>query len=143
MRGRVPADGVAAQPNDQRTRMILVDTSVWIDHLRESNSTLVSLLETCDVLAHPLVTGELAMGTIRSRGELLSLLGELPTAPVADHHEVLTLIETRGLHGTGLGIVDAHLLACTLLAPGTTLWTRDRRLAEAAARLDIAWSGSS
>lgn len=123
--------------------MILVDTSVWIDHLRDRDSTLVSLLETCDVLAHPLVTGELAMGTIRKRTEFIALLGELPTAPVADHHEVLTLIETRGLHGTGLGIVDAHLLASALLAPGTALWTRDRRLAEAAARLEIAWSSAS
>jgi predicted nucleic acid-binding protein len=123
--------------------MILVDTSVWIDHLREADSLLTSLLEACDVLAHPLVTGELAMGTLRKRGEFIALMGELPAAPEAGDTEVLALIETRGLHGSGLGIVDAHLLASALLAPGTALWTRDRRLAQAAARLKIAWSSAT
>ena len=119
--------------------MILVDTSVWIDHLRQSDPTLVELLEAVAVGTHPLVIGELAVGSLRNRAELLALLDELPRAPVADENEVLALINAHQLHGHGLGIVDVHLLASTLLAPGTSLWTRDARLRAAASSLGVLW----
>lgn len=118
--------------------MILVDTSVWIDHLRAGEPSLVRLLEAGEVLAHPWVTGELALGQLSNRQEVLGLLDALPVAPVATVEEVLTLIETRQLFGVGIGYVDAHLLAATLLTGGASLWTRDRSLAAAAFRLDVA-----
>lgn len=117
--------------------MILVDTSVWIDHLHDADTHLVALLDQGMVLTHPLVIGELAMGSIRERDTFLELLGELPTVPVASADEVLTLIEFRRLSGKGLGIVDAHLLAAALLAPGTSLWSRDARLVAESRRLRI------
>ena len=119
--------------------MILVDTSVWIDHLRASDATLVELLESAAVATHPLVIGELAVGSLRHREEFLAHLAELPRVPVADDSEVLGFISGHQLHGQGLGIVDIHLLASTLLAPGTSLWTRDARLRVAASSLGVHW----
>lgn len=119
--------------------MILVDTSVWIDHLRESDPILVELLESVAVATHPLVIGELAVGSLRKRAEFLALLNELPRSPVVGEGEVLALINAHQLHGRGLGIVDVHLLASTLLAPGTSLWTRDARLRAAASSLGVLW----
>ena len=119
--------------------MILVDTSVWIDHLRASEPTLVELLESAAVATHPLVIGELAVGSLRNRAELLALLDELPRSPVASDTEVLSLIDAHRLHGQGLGVVDVHLLASTLLAPGSSLWTRDTRLRVAASSLGVLW----
>jgi predicted nucleic acid-binding protein len=112
--------------------MILVDTSVWIDHLHRADPSLIQLLERCDVVTHPLVIGELAMRSIRSRGKFLTLLSELPRVPVASHDEVMALIDAQHLHGKALGIVDAHLLASALLSPGTRMWTKDRALARMA-----------
>ncbi len=116
--------------------MILVDTSIWIDHLRRGNGDLISLLEKVQVFTHPFVIGELACGNLKARREILSLLKELPQARVADHHEVLQLIETRKLMGQGIGWVDAHLLAASLLT-GAPLWTSDRHLRSLAVMLEI------
>lgn len=118
--------------------MILVDTSIWIDHLRAGDPELVDLLHDGRALTHPWVTGELALGHLSRRGEILGLLHNLPTATVATDVEVLTLIESRRLFGLGIGYVDAHLLAATLLTPGARLWTRDQRLATIAARHGLA-----
>ena len=117
--------------------MVLVDTSVWVDHLRRGNDDLVTLLEEAQSLCHPFVIGELACGNLSQRDRILSLLGALPQAPVAEHAEVLELVESRRLHGQGLGWIDMHLLASALLA-GCPLWTLDRRLASAARKLGAA-----
>lgn len=112
--------------------MILVDTSVRIDHLHTGDHELIELLHVGHVLAHPWVTGELALGHLSRRSEILGLLHNLPQATVATDIEVLALIESRHLVGVGIGYVEAHLLAATLLTPGARLWTRDKRLAKAA-----------
>ncbi len=117
--------------------MILVDTSIWLDHLRSGDATLARLLGNGAVLAHPWVTGELALGNLSRRSELIDLLRGLPHATVADDDEVLMLIESEGLAGAGIGYVDAQLLAATRLTPDATLWTRDQRLAAAAGRLEL------
>jgi len=117
--------------------VILVDTSIWIDHLRAGDTTLSALLEQGDVVVHPWVTGELALGTLADRDEILDLLGNQPQAVVADDDEILHLIGSQALHGSGIGYVDAQLLAATLLTPGTRLWTRDQRLAQVSTRLGI------
>ena len=119
--------------------MILVDTALWIDHLRSAEACLASLLSDHQVLSHPVVVGELACGNLRNREEVLSLLSGLPDAPVADDREVLVFIEQHRLMGRGLGYIDVHLLAATALAPPSLLWTSDRRLSEAAARLGLAY----
>lgn len=108
--------------------MFLVDTSVWVDHLRAGDPTLVARLEAAQVLVHPFVLGELALGNLRQRRVVLEALADLPAAVTADDPEVLALIESRQLSGRGIGYVDTHLLASTLLTPGCRLWTRDRRL---------------
>lgn len=91
--------------------MILVDTSVWIDHLRAGDEGLIALLSGNQVLTHPFVIGELACGNLANRREVLRLLGDLPKAPVATHAEVLFFIEQHALMGRGIGYVDAHLIA--------------------------------
>lgn len=118
--------------------MILVDTSVWIDHLRDSDEPLRNLLEDGKVLGHPFVTGELALGNLRNRNSVLRDLADLPQAPVAQHSEVFHFIEQNALFGLGLGYVDAHLLASVRLTPGATLLTRDKRLLAAAEHLRVA-----
>ena len=115
--------------------MILVDTSVWIDHLRKGASELASLLNEGAVLCHPFVIGELACGNLKNRHEIFSLLEALPTCTVASHKEVLHLVSHRKLHGKGLGWIDMHLLASALLS-NTTLWTKDKTLAAAARELE-------
>ena len=119
------------------THSVLVDTSVWVDHLRHGEALLQDLLTSGQVTTHPFVIGELACGNLAHRGEILRLLSELPTVNVASHEEVLHLVEQHELHGKGLGWLDAHLLASALLSK-TPLWTRDRRLATAAKTLGIA-----
>ena len=118
--------------------MILVDTSVWIDHLRKGESRLRFLLESGRVLSHPFVVGELAMGSFKQRGVLLEGLRNLPQATVAYDDEVLGFITTKALFGLGIGYIDAHLLAAAKLTPGTFFWTRDRRLREVATKLNLA-----
>lgn len=120
--------------------MILVDTSIWIDHLQRTDDTLVALLVKGQVLVHPFVTGELALGNLRHRDDILDALQNLPQADVATENEVLGFIAANGLYGIGIGYIDAHLLAAVRLAPGTTLWTRDKRLLAACTRLGLAAS---
>jgi predicted nucleic acid-binding protein len=117
--------------------MILVDTSVWVDHLRRRDAALARELDAGTVLVHPFVVGEIACGLLPRRAEILSLLAELPIASVAQHGEALVFIERHRLAGRGIGYVDVHLLASAALAPGTKLWTRDRRLAVAARDLRL------
>ncbi len=117
--------------------MILVDTSVWIDHLRVTDRQLAGLLLEEAVLCHPFVVGELACGALSRRSEVLGLLWNLTQAPVVEHEEVLTFLDSHALMASGLGWVDVHLLASAKLA-GERFWTRDRRLAQAARRLGVA-----
>jgi predicted nucleic acid-binding protein len=122
------------------TGVILVDTSIWIDHLRSADTVLIRLLEAGEVMTHPFIIGELACGNLRKREEVLSLLHDLPQANVADHEEMLFLIERHDLMGLGIGYVDVHLLASTLLTSSTLLWTRDKRLGAVAGRLHTRFS---
>lgn len=117
--------------------MILVDTSVWIDHLRRADEALTDLLDNANVLAHPFVTGELALGSLRQREIIIGALLDLPQAIVADDTEILGFIGQHALHARGIGYVDAHLLAAARLT-GVKLWTRDRRLRAIARELDVA-----
>ena len=118
--------------------MILVDTSVWADHLRKGVPALASALEQGNVLMHPFVRGELACGNLKNRGEVLRLLEELPGAPIATDGETLDFIERRAVMGRGLGYIDVHLLASVALAGTARLWTRDKRLAVVAVDLKLA-----
>jgi len=118
--------------------VILVDTSIWIDHLRTGDPRLVGLLQDGHVLAHPWVIGELALGHLSRRDEVLGLLHNLPQATVATDVEVLTLIDNQHLFGLGVGYVDAHLLAATMLSADALLWTRDKRLAAVAGQHGLA-----
>ena len=117
--------------------MIIVDTSVWIDHLRNGVPALALALEDGLVLMHPFVQGELACGNLKSRREVLYLMGNLPQPVTATHPEVLTFIEKRTLMDRGIGLVDVHLLASTALTNRARLWTRDRRLRNVAAELAL------
>ena len=118
--------------------MILVDTSVWIRHLRSEDRKLTTLLNRGQVLIHPMVVGELACGNLRNRKELLSLLGRLPRALAATDDEVLFFIERHQLMRRGIGYVDAHLLASTAMTQSARLWTHDLRLAQVASELNLA-----
>ena len=119
-------------------KMILVDTSVWIDHLRNGNRQLVNLLNDGDVICHPFIVGELACGNIKNRKEVLSLMQSLPTAIQASHQEMLKFIEIKKLMGKGLGYIDAHLLASTFLS-NVTLWSLDKKLSEIALRMKVGY----
>jgi hypothetical protein len=118
--------------------VILVDTSVWIDHLRAGDQVLAGLLEAGKVLAHPFVIGELTLGSLPRRDQVLRGLQDLPQANVATDLEVLYLVDRHRLFELGFGYVDAHLLASVKLTAGAGLWTRDRRLGRAAHRLGLA-----
>jgi predicted nucleic acid-binding protein len=118
--------------------VILVDTSVWVEHLRSGSAILTQLLGDGEVLGHPFVIGELALGNLRQRNAFLSDLRDLPQATVAEDQEVLRLIDREALFGRGIGYVDAHLLAAVRLTVGSKLWTRDRRLQAVAAQLGLA-----
>ena len=115
---------------------MLVDTSVWVDHLRRRNATLVALLEQTQVWTHAFVVGELACGNLAQRDKVLTALAALPHAPIASHDEVLALLETHRLMGRGLGWVDVHLLASAKLAK-VPFWTLDKRLAAVATALQL------
>lgn len=121
--------------------MILVDTSVWIDHLRHGESALTNLLNAGEVVMHPFVIGELALGNLRQRDVILDTLNNMPRAKIATNEEVLTFINQSKLYGLGIGYIDAHLLASVRLMPVTLIWTRDKRLCAAADQLEIlaAW----
>ncbi|CAN7309987.1 type II toxin-antitoxin system VapC family toxin [Caballeronia sp. LjRoot34] len=117
--------------------MILVDTSVWIDHLNASEPMLMTLLAEERVLAHPFVTGEISLGSLRDRDVVLGALLDLPRSPVATPEETLYLIEREGLFNRGIGYVDTSLLASARLQPGITIWTRDKRLKKVADELHL------
>jgi predicted nucleic acid-binding protein len=116
--------------------LTLVDTSVWVDHLRVGNARLARLLDGGLVLTHPFVIGELALGRMRRRREILDLLDELPRAETAQHDEVLEFVERHDLAGSGVGWVDVHLMVSAALS-GAGVFTLDRRLATAAQRLSL------
>jgi predicted nucleic acid-binding protein len=118
--------------------LILVDTSVWVGHLRASDEILVGLLDAGMVLAHPFVVGELALGTLTQRGTVLEALSDLPRAVVATDGEVLHLIDRHRLFGRGVGYIDIHLLAAVRLTAGAALWTHDKRLHGVAVQLGLA-----
>jgi hypothetical protein len=118
--------------------LILVDTSVWVDHLRRGDERLIALLERSSVLVHPFIIGELACGSLHDRKTVLELLQDLPAAVVADVDEVLVFIDRHRLHGKGIGYVDIHLLAAVALTDGAKLWTRDKRLLASAQALGLA-----
>ncbi|NLS02898.1 PIN domain nuclease [Rhizobium sp. P32RR-XVIII] len=112
--------------------MILVDTSVWVDHLRASDPNLRDFLEAREVLSHPFIIGEISLGNLPQYDLVLSSLELLPKAVKASDEDVLHLIKQRKLFGIGIGYVDAHLLASVLLTPEARLWTRDKRLEKTA-----------
>lgn len=116
----------------------LVDTAVWIDRLHVGVPDLVALLQQGRVCTHPMIIGELALGTLGRRDQVITLLSDLTAATEATHGEVLQLIDSQQLSGQGLSLVDLHLLAATLLTPDTMLWTADKRLRAAAADAGVA-----
>lgn len=109
--------------------MYLVDSSIWIDHFRKSNPRLVQTLTEQLVMCHPFILGELALGSLKDRQTVISMLQALPQAAKADDDEVLKLIETQGLFSRGLGLIDAHLIASALIEGDVKIWTGDKRLA--------------
>jgi len=116
--------------------MILVDTSVWVDHFRSGNSALAKILNDGDVICHPFIIGELACGNIKKREEILSLLQALPVAKQVNHDEILEFIEAKKLMGKGLGYVDMHLLSSALLS-GALLWSLDKKLNNLSVNLNV------
>ena len=116
--------------------MILVDTSVWIDHFRSGNDRLKALLLDEKVLCHPFVVGELACGSLQKRNEILTMLKALPQADLLEQDEVIRFMDVRRLYGKGIGWVDAHILSSTLFTR-CTLWTLDKPLRRAAASLNV------
>ncbi len=119
--------------------MILVDTSVWIDHLHRKSSRLAAALEDSLVLTHPMIIGELALGTIANRTQVLTLLSSLPQPKLALHPEVMTMVNAHELHGLGLALVDAHLLASVRITAGASLWSHDKRLMRVATSMGVAY----
>jgi predicted nucleic acid-binding protein len=119
--------------------MILIDSSIWIDHIRRANPILSGLLENDRVLLHPFVIGEIAMGSLSNRLTVIAQLSKQRQIAVVIHEEVMTFIEANNLFGIGIGYVDAHLLASVKITPHAQFWTRDNRLAAVAARFHLAF----
>lgn len=119
--------------------MILIDTSVWVDHLRVGDQVLAGLLGSGMALTHPFVVGEMALVNLRQRESILDALADLPHASIASDAEVLHFIGRHALSGRGIGYVDVHLLAGVRLTAGALLWTKDKRLNEVAAQLGLAF----
>jgi len=121
--------------------LILADTSVWIDHLRSgkrfANNEMHKRLEQSEIVIHPFIVAELALGSLKDRAETLALLDLLPQVQVAQLGEVRAMIETRRLYSLGVGLIDAHLIASVFLTPSTLLWTKDKQLRNVAHALDI------
>jgi predicted nucleic acid-binding protein len=111
--------------------VILVDTSIWVNHLRRRDAVLAAHLEAGEILCHPYVIGEIGLGLLKQRREVLELLAALPSALVVSHHEAMVFVEQRRLAGLGVGWVDVHLAASAVVSHAK-LWTADRRLAEVA-----------
>ena len=119
--------------------MVLVDTSVWVDHFRRGEHHLANLLLDAEVACHSFIIGELACDNIGNRSNILTLLRSLPLIPTVNLDEYLYFVERNQLYGMGIGLVDVHLLASAKLA-GTSLWTNDKKLQDAASGLDIRYS---
>ena len=120
--------------------MILIDTSIWIDHLRRPDARLVTLLDNEEVFGHPHVIGELALGNLRQFDVVIRFMNKLPRPTIASDAEVFVMIREKKLHGTGIGYSDSHLLASVLLSPAAVLWTRDKRLNTIAQSMGVAWT---
>jgi len=118
--------------------MVLVDTSVWVDHLRSGNIGLETLLNDAQVACHDFIIGELACGNLTNRAEILSLLDALPKAAHVEHEEIMSFIETHKLRGKGMGYIDMYLLASAMLSD-IPLWTLDKKLNDASLALGIAY----
>jgi predicted nucleic acid-binding protein len=118
--------------------LILADTSIWVDHLHRGVERMRNLLDAEEVILHPYVVGELALGTLRNRRLVLDSLADLPEAIIASRDEVLDFIEAAPLFGAGIGYVDAHLLVSTRLMPRVRLWTKDKRLRRVAEMVGVA-----
>jgi len=116
--------------------VILVDTSIWVNHLRRHDAVLAAHLEAGNVLCHPYVIGELSLGMLKQRREVLELLAALPSALVVSHDEVMAFVEQRKLAGLGVGWIDVHLAASAVISRAR-LWTADRRLADVARALGL------
>ena len=117
--------------------MILADTTIWIDHLRRHNAQMQRLLDSGQILMHPFVVAELALGSLRNRARMLATLDALLEVRLAQLSEVRQMIETRQLYAKGIGLIDAHLIASCLITLGTKLWTRDNALQGVAQTLGI------
>ena len=115
---------------------ILVDTSVWVKHLREGDKNLIRLLEQGLVACHPFIIGELACGGINNRDEIINLLNELPSTDILDHYDIMEFIEYRNIMNNGIGYIDVHLLGSALVSE-TPLWTFDKALRKIANQLSI------
>jgi hypothetical protein len=122
--------------------VILADTSVWADHLRQGDNDLADLLNRGQIAIHPFVIGELALGYLSNREQILRALTDLPQATLATNEGVLRLIKLHMLFGTGIGYIDAHLLTAAVLSPGTLIWTRDKQLLAGANRFGLAASAA-
>ena len=117
--------------------MILADTSVWIEHFRSGNKELRKLLSQGQIVIHPSIIAELALGSLKERTKALALLDLLPRVREAQLNEIRALIEARRLYSLGIGLTDAHLIASVFINPPTLLWTRDKQLRKVAEALDI------
>lgn len=117
--------------------MILVDTSIWIDHLHKAEPALVELLGLDEVGCHYLIAQEIALGSLRQREVMLDLLANLHQFPAIGHHEILHLADRHRLWGRGLSVIDVHLLAAVAVTPGAALWTRDKRLKSACSDVGV------
>lgn len=122
--------------------MILADTSVWVDHLRSSNKQLRQRLDQSEIVIHPFIVAELALGSLQDHAMTLALLDRLPQVRVALLSEVRAIIEARRLYSLGIGLIDAHLIASVFLNPSTLLWTKDRKLREVAETLRVHVAGA-
>jgi predicted nucleic acid-binding protein len=118
---------------------VLIDSSVWVGHFKRRNDHLVELLEEGAVICHPYIVGEVACGTPPSRKDIIGMLAELESAPVATQQELLALMDKRQLYGRGCGFVDMSLLAASLLSETARIWTLDKRLENLAAELNLAY----
>jgi hypothetical protein len=119
--------------------MVLVDTSIWINHLQKGSVPLEKLLLDMEVACHPFIIGELACGNLKNRSEILSLLHSLPQSPIVEHDEILHFIERNKLMGSGIGLIDVHLLASARLAH-IPLWTSDKKLLNTSISLQMAYN---
>ena len=117
--------------------MILADTSVWVDHLRSGNGEMRKHLNQGNIVIHPFIIAELALGSLRKRTETLALLDVLPHVRVAQVGEVRQMIEARRLYSLGIGLTDAHLMASVFIDAPTLLWTKDKQLRKAAEAVGI------